>query len=89
MSATIEISVPDELVKALGANSADLPRRAFEALVSEAYRGGKITHAQAGKMLDLDRWQTDAFLKEARAFRACESEDFAGDLATLRNLAAR
>jgi hypothetical protein len=89
MSATIEISVPDELVKAIGANPSDLPRRAFEALVSEAYRGGKITHAQVANMLDLDRWQTDAFLKGAKAFRASESEDFAGDLASLRDLAAR
>jgi hypothetical protein len=89
MSATIEISVPDELARAIGATPADLPRRAFEALVSEAYRSGRITHAQVGKMLELDRWQTDAFLKEARAFRACESEDFASDLASLRSLAAR
>jgi hypothetical protein len=89
MSATIEFSVPDELVKAIGANPSDLPRRAFEALVSEAYRGGRITHAQASHMLGLDRWQTDAFLKGARAFRACESEDFADDLATLRTMAAR
>jgi hypothetical protein len=89
MSATIEISVPDELARAIGATPSNLPRRAFEALVSEAYRAGRITHAQVGKMLELDRWQTDAFLKEARAFRACESEDFAGDLATLQSLAAK
>jgi hypothetical protein len=89
ISATFEISVPDELVKAMGAVASDLPRRAFEALVSEAYRGGRITHAQAGKMLGLDRWQTDAFLKEARAFREGEGEDFAGDLETLRRLAAK
>jgi Uncharacterised protein family (UPF0175) len=89
MSATIEISVPDELVEAIGANRSDLPRRAFEALVSSAYRTGKISHALVGKMLELDRWQTDAFLKESGAFRACESEDFAGDLAALRSLAPR
>jgi hypothetical protein len=89
MSATIEISVPDELVRAIGAAPSELPRRAFEALVSEAYRGGRITHAQVSKMLELDRWQTDTFLKEASAFRACETEDFAGDLATLRSLAAK
>jgi|HubBroStandDraft_1064217.scaffolds.fasta_scaffold1571324_1 hypothetical protein len=89
MFATIEISVPDELARAIGATPADLPRRAFEALVSEAYRSGSITHAQVSHMLGLDRWQTDAFLKETRAFRACENEDLAGDLATLRSLAAK
>jgi hypothetical protein len=86
MPATIEISVPDELARAIGATPAELPRRAFEALVGEAYRRGKITHAQVSDMLELDRWQTDAFLKEAKAFRSCESEEFAGDLAILRSL---
>ena len=87
MSATIEISVPDDLVKAIGASPSELPRRAFEAMVSEAYRVGKISHAQVGVMLGLDRWQTDAFLKDAQAYRASESEEFSGDLATLRRLA--
>ena len=56
-------------------------------MVSEAYRAGKISHAQVGEMLDLDRWQTDAFLKKAQAYRASESEEFSGDFATLRKLA--
>jgi hypothetical protein len=89
MAATIQFSVPDELVKALGANPSDLPRRAFEALVSEAYRVGRISHAQAGEMLGLDRWQTDAFLNGSQAYRAGESAEFADDLATLRSLAAQ
>ena len=87
MAATIEISVPDDLIKAIGGNPAELPRRAFEAMVSEASRVGKISHAQAGEMLGLDRWQTDAFLKNAQAYRASESEEFSDDLATLRKLA--
>jgi hypothetical protein len=89
MAATIEISLPDALIKAIGANPADLPRRAFESLVSDAYRSGKISHSQAGEMLGLDRWQTDAFLKQAQAFRAWETEEFAGDLAALQKLAAK
>jgi hypothetical protein len=88
MAATIEISLPDILIKALGANSVELPRRALESLVSDAYRCGKISHYQVGEMLGLDRWETDAFLKQVQAFRACETEEFAGDLAALRKLAA-
>jgi hypothetical protein len=86
MAETIEISVPEDLVKAIGASRSDLPRRAFEAMVSEAYRVGQISHAQVGEMLGLDRWQTDAFLNGSQAYRACESEEFADDLATLRSL---
>ncbi len=89
MAATFEISVPDDLIEAIGASASDLPRRAFEAMVSQAYRVGKISHAQVGEMLGLDRWQTDAFLKNAQAYRACESEEFSDDFATLRRLATQ
>lgn len=86
MAATVEISVPDALVKALGAAPDQLPRQTLEALIVQAYRKGQITHAQVGELLDLDRWRTDAFLKSAQAFRARESEEFASDLERLRRI---
>ena len=86
MPATVEISVPDTLIKALGAEPRELPRQTFEALVVHAYRKGQITHAQVGELLDLDRWKTNAFLKSAQAFRARESEEFASDLERLRRI---
>jgi hypothetical protein len=89
MAATIEISLPDALIEAIGANPEDLPRRAFESLVSDAYRSGKISHAQVAEMLGLDRWKTDDFLRMSQAFRARESVEFADDLAALRKLAAK
>ncbi len=86
MSATVEISLPDSLIKALGDNAAELPRKALEALTAQFYRDGKISHAQVGEALGLDRWQTDAFLKNSQAYRSWENEEFKADLATLRNL---
>lgn len=86
MAATIEISLPDLLLKALGGEPAELPRRTLEALVAQAYRAGRISHAQAGEMLELDRWQTDAFLKQSQAFRPTAAEEFVGDLAALRRI---
>ncbi|MEY2428769.1 MAG: hypothetical protein QOJ40_1654 [Verrucomicrobiota bacterium] len=86
MSATIEISVPDALIKALGAAPEELPRQTLEALIVQAYRKGQVTHAQVGELLDLDRWQTDRFLKDAQAFRAHESEEFSSDLERLRTM---
>jgi hypothetical protein len=86
MSATIEISLPDPLLKALGGEAAELPRRTLEALVERAYCAGQITHAQAGEIPTLDRWQTDAFLKQAQAFRPTVAEEFAADLAALRRI---
>jgi hypothetical protein len=86
MSATIEISLPDALVRAFGADPKTLSHRAVEALVAQVYRAGKITHAQAGEILGLDRWQTDRFLKEAQAFRPSETEEFAFDIERVRQL---
>jgi len=86
MAATVEISVPDTLVKALGTQPEELPRQTLEALIIQAYRNGKITHAQVGELLNLDRWETDGFLKRAQAFRAGESEEFSADLERLRRI---
>jgi len=86
MAATVEISVPDTLLKALGAEPAELPRQTLEALVVQAFRKGRITHAQVGELLDLNRFETDAFLKDSQAFRLCESDEFESDLENLRRI---
>ncbi len=87
MASTIEISLPDTLVKALGGKSSELPRRTLEALVVQSYRAGRLSHAQVSEALGIDRWETDAFLKKAEAYRPWDPEEFASDLATLQNLA--
>jgi hypothetical protein len=86
MPATVEISVPDTLIKALGAQPEELPRQTLEALVVHAYRKGQITHAQVSELLGLNRWETDGFLKAAQAFRPRETEEFVSDLERLRRL---
>ena len=87
MAATFEISVPDTLVKALEAEPDDLPRQTLEALIVQAFRKGQITHAQVGELLELNRFETDGFLKNAQAFRLYESEEFSSDLESLRRIA--
>jgi hypothetical protein len=69
MAATFEISVPDTLVKALETEPDELPRQTLEALIVQAFRKGQITHAQVGELLELKRFETDGFLKNAQAFR--------------------
>jgi hypothetical protein len=86
MAARVEISVPDALLKALGAEPHELPRQTLEALIIQAYRKGQITHAEVGELLDLDRWETDGFLTSAQAFRAREGEEFASDIESLRRI---
>ena len=87
MATTFEISVPDTLVKALGAEPDELPRQTLEALIVQAFRKGQITHAQVGELLELNRFETDGFLKNAQAFRLSESEEFSSDLESLRRIA--
>ena len=86
MAATVEISVPDTLVKALGTGPEELPRQTLEALIVHAYRKGQITHAQVGELLDLNRFETDKFLKDAQAFRARQDDEFRSDLERLRRI---
>jgi len=86
MAATVEILVPDTLLKAIGADPAELPRQTLEALIVQAFRKGQITHAQVGELLELNRFETDGFLKDAQAFRLCENEEFAADLESLRRI---
>lgn len=88
MAATVEISLPDRLIEALGAEPADLPRRTLEALVAQAYQRGQLTHAEVGDLLQLDRFATDAFLKNSQAFRPADNEEFSSDLERLRLLVA-
>jgi len=47
----------------------------------------QITHAQVGELLELNRFETDGFLKNAQAFRLSESEEFSSDLESLRRIA--
>jgi hypothetical protein len=63
-----------------------LPRQTFEALILQAYRKRRITHADVGELLHLDRFETDGFLKSAEAFRPHEDEEFSSDLERLRSL---
>ena len=65
----------------------ELPRQTLEALIVQAFRKGQITHAQVGELLELNRFETDGFLKNAQAFRLSESEEFSSDLESLRRIA--
>ena len=62
-------------------------RNALPWVIVQAFRKGQITHAQVGELLELNRFETDGFLKNAQAFRLSESEEFSSDLESLRRIA--
>ena len=62
MQVTLEI--PEDLVRYLGGDTRALSRAAVEALVLESVRSGKLSTAQARRLLGFHtRDQIDAFLK--------------------------
>ncbi|NET10123.1 MAG: UPF0175 family protein [Merismopedia sp. SIO2A8] len=83
----IMLSIPDLLVNRVQERWDNLPRKALEMLVIEAYRSELITRAEVGKILELPhRLQVDVFLKDAEAYLHYDLNDFEQDLATLDQL---
>lgn len=63
MSLTVTIELPVELERALRTSKGDLNLAAKEALAVSLFRQGKLAHAELGRALGLDRFETDALLK--------------------------
>ena len=73
----ITVEVPEELAERFGADPAQLPRHAVEALVLEAHRQGKLNEAEIGRLLGMEsRFQVERFLKD----HGMELEYSRGDL---------
>lgn len=80
----ILITVPDDVGRQLGRQWKDVPRRALEALVADAYREGVLTVAQVQQILGLpSRLETDAFLKREGAYLDYTEEDLEEDFRAL------
>lgn len=56
------LRIPDDLAELLGANRADLSRRALEALAVREYRAGHLTDTDLCRMLGLAAETTCAAL---------------------------
>jgi predicted HTH domain antitoxin len=87
MSVTIEM--PEEIEQQLQKEWENLPRRALEALAVEGYRSGALTRAQVGRMINLNFWETEAFLKEREAYLHYSEEDLEQDLVTQKRLTSK
>ena len=84
----ITLNLPDELVRHFDREQLDL--QILEALVVQAYRAEKMTHAEVGLVLGLpSRWAIDAFLKQHHADLHYDENDLARDRATLQQLRAQ
>ena len=59
----VTIQLPTEVEQRLRAEFADLDVEAKETLGLALFRRGKLSHFELSKVLGLDRFQTDAYLK--------------------------
>lgn len=82
----ISIDIPDDIGNILAAQAGGVSRAVLEAVAIEAYRSGAITTLQVQQMLGLNsRWETEAFLKGAKAFHDYSMDDLEKDIAAIRD----
>lgn len=82
----ITIDLPDEYIKQIEPNLDKLPQHILETLVVDAYKAQRLTSAEVGSILNLNRFEVDAFLKQHQAYLHYTIADFNQDLQTLQQI---
>ncbi len=85
----VTINLPEDVAQVFLANGENLEREVLEATALEGYREGKLSHAQVGKMLDLNRFEVDEFLKEHNISLNYSVEDLGQDRLILDKLLSK
>jgi hypothetical protein len=79
----IRLELPEDLAHRLAADPAGVSRAALEALALEGVRSGKLTTAQARRLLGIkSRYEMDGFLKSHGVLLPLTIEDVRGDSET-------
>jgi predicted HTH domain antitoxin len=82
----ITLDIPDEYIQRLEPNLANLSQHILETMVVEAYKAQRLTSAEVGRILKLNRFAVDALLKQHQAHLHYTIADFNQDLQTLEQL---
>jgi predicted HTH domain antitoxin len=84
---SITLDLPADVERRLRKAIPNLDTEAREAVALDLFRKQIITHYELGQMLGLDRFQTDAFLKERQEFaQSLTLADVESDRQTIRDL---
>ena len=87
MSFTVRLDLPPDVEQRLRRETPDLSEQVKEAYVLELFRRGKLSHYELSRILGLDRFETDAYLKRHNVFEGSLTvEDLEADVQTLRKL---
>ena len=88
MQLTLEL--PEDLAQLLGEDSAGLTRAALEALALEGLRAGKLTVAQARRLIGISsRYEMDGFLKCHGVLLSLTVDDVDRDAETARSFRSK
>jgi predicted HTH domain antitoxin len=80
----VTIQLPPDVEQRLRAGTSDLDAEVREAAALELFRRGKLTHFELSRVLGLDRFETDAYLKRHNVFDgSLTMEDLDADRQTL------
>jgi hypothetical protein len=84
----LTLHIPDDIAERLGDSiSADLSRRALEALVAEEYRLGHLNKPDLRRLLGFETsYEIDGFLKAHNVYEDYTMEDLERELEGLRRL---
>lgn len=82
----VTLDVPEDIAPLLGQSPAGLTRAALEALALEGLRSGKISLAQARRLLGIEsRYDMDGFLKAHQILLPLTIEEVERDAETARS----
>lgn len=71
----VTVDIPDEVAKQLP-SAAVVSRQMLEAYAAQAYQEERLSRAQVGRLLGLDRWKTEQFLATRGALRLFTAADY-------------
>jgi len=90
MSLTVKLELPADVEEKLRRETPNLDADVREAYALELFRRGKLSHYELSTVLGLDRWETDAYLKQHSVFEGSLTlADLEADRQTLDRLMGR
>jgi predicted HTH domain antitoxin len=60
----VTLDLPEGIAEAFGSTAELRQRTMLEDAAVEAYRAGRLSHGQVGKLLGLDYWQTEDLFRK-------------------------
>jgi predicted HTH domain antitoxin len=86
---SVSFELPHDIERELRTKGVDLNEAAKESYLVDLFRNGAISHAELGKALELDRFETNALLKRHRVVeRSISHEDVDADVRSINELLA-